>query len=452
MIDPQSGIVGSLAQKGWPAKPRDLILLFGSNPLPPVLAALLYGARQVHVITSAQVRARTDKALNWLKQKGIAVGKTEVLEDAQSPAEIAKKLEPFFLKHPGDLHYSGGTKAMAVHAHRLWRDANVQRIKTGECLASWLSSDGRFYFDDPSLYPYDMRFEPALTLEDLWHLHRLDEPTWSDEHIEDNKREIAHCIAELHKKDADFYRIIIPRLYGIKEAWFEGIPAPIPVAGSVIISKESRGSGIKVSLINLGESRNFGDDSPFLSNTKELHKLLLNKDGTFDQVVEYMTSTALPKTHDDRRKARLNAAKWLYGDWLEVWLADVLSKMTSLDDSQELLFDEVRQDVKIKDNPEALQLDVVAIKGHRVFLFSCTVDQSNSIVKSKLMESRMRAEQMGGDLARFAVFSFHKKPENVLLEVRADGFDGYSDAHSFGWNHFNDLNTFTHEVRRWVLK
>ena len=97
-----------------------------------------------------------------------------------------------------------------------------------------------------------------------------------------------------------------------------------------------------------------------------------------------------------------------------------------------------------------MQLDVVAMRGARVFLFSCTVDSTKSLVKSKLMESRMRAEQLGGDLARYAVVSFSKTPDSILREVQADGFAGYNDAQVFGLTHFQDLPTFEEKLCTWV--
>lgn len=418
-----------------------LILLFGSNPLPPILAALHHGnGYEIHVISSEQVKDRTIRALEWLKTKGFTLGQTKYLPDVQSPSKIQAELGSFFRDYPGDLHYSGATKALAVHAHRLWSEANVQK----QARASWLSSNGMLHFDNPNLNDVDLRFEPQVCFEDLWSFHRNDTPKWSDEHLKDRPRKLANKIAELHQADIENYRKCLPKLYEVNKNEHLKLELPDMAAEGSICLKPSK--------LDLADKANFNDGSPLLKNTKALHEMLFGTDGTFDHICQYLKE-ALPKTHQGRREQRLSVAKWLYGEWLEVWLADKLRNLKETDEPRSrLLFDEVRQDVKVGGNDGALQLDVVAVRGHRSFLFSCTVDHHKALVKSKFMEASIRAKQLGGDLARFAIVSFYKNDTSILDEVRADGFNGYGDARSFEWKHFMSEEIFNSELRDWVLK
>lgn len=52
------------------------------------------------------------------------------------------------------------------------------------------------------------------------------------------------------------------------------------------------------------------------------------------------------------------------------------------------------------------EIDVALIRGHRVFVVSCTTTKKLDRCKSKLFEVAMRARQMGGDLARSALVCF----------------------------------------------
>src|SRR5690606_10157904 len=49
------------------------------------------------------------------------------------------------------------------------------------------------------------------------------------------------------------------------------------------------------------------------------------------------------------------------------------------------------------------EVDVALIRGHRLYVVSCTTAQEKALCKSKLFEVAMRARHMGGDLARSAL-------------------------------------------------
>ncbi len=416
----------------------ELTVLVGSNPLPPVVAVLALLPCKVHVVYTAQVKIRADRLIDFLKKKELKIGEQLPLSSENDPASLRVQFEAFFQAHPGGLHYSGGTKAMAVHAHAAWQKVRKTEKNYEPWMGNWLGSDGKLYFDGAVGF-WSLLDEPKLTFGEIWNLHTGTRPACKNEHREPEKLAIARRIAQLNQQKLEEYRKSLPRIYA----------STVPVVALC----EKPAVFLKVEAINLARYENFKEGNPainaLLEPTGSLHSLLFEETpGTYDDVVTRLDGKVGKMT----AKRRCDAAKWLYGEWLEVWLADVLASITESDSSEVGLFDEVVQDIKVEDNPNALQIDVAAVRGNRVFVFSCTVDESKPLVKSKLFEARMRAEQLGGDLARFAVFSFYKKgAEAILEEVAAEGFAGYGDARSFAWEHFTDTEKLNTDLRQWVL-
>jgi hypothetical protein len=140
----------------------------------------------------------------------------------------------------------------------------------------------------------------------------------------------------------------------------------------------------------------------------------------------------LGKSSSAKRK-RKDTSTWLWGDWLEVWLDGYLSDLR--DAQGALLFDEVHQDVEVeKAGKGHFQADVVAVRGHRAYLFSCTTN-SKGMVKSKLFEAKQRVVKLGGEHARVALVSMHDKPLEILKEAVEDGWTGYDEDRVFGRDH-----------------
>ncbi|MCU0288507.1 MAG: hypothetical protein MUF15_19195 [Acidobacteria bacterium] len=93
--------------------------------------------------------------------------------------------------------------------------------------------------------------------------------------------------------------------------------------------------------------------------------------------------------------------QFICGKWLEYYLNKSLEKINN----------ELNIKLSIGMNVEAeyekrnCEIDVIAMKGHQVFLFSCTTSQKIKIVKQKAFEALFRAEQLGGEHAKVIVVS-----------------------------------------------
>ena len=85
------------------------------------------------------------------------------------------------------------------------------------------------------------------------------------------------------------------------------------------------------------------------------------------------------------------------GRWLEWWTANQVAACAP----------GCKPDVSVhctrKKQARDFEIDVALIRGHRLFVASCTTSRKLDRCKSKLFEVAMRARQMGGDLARSAL-------------------------------------------------
>ena len=110
-----------------------LMLLVGSNPLPNAVAGRLLTKPEgeialFHTPDSANV-AKNLKV--WLESKGNKVGSQIEIRDEADPVDITSKVKGYLKDkmplNPG-LHYTGGTKAMAVHA---WQAVEQWAVGSG---------------------------------------------------------------------------------------------------------------------------------------------------------------------------------------------------------------------------------------------------------------------------------------------------------------------------------
>ncbi len=95
--------------------------------------------------------------------------------------------------------------------------------------------------------------------------------------------------------------------------------------------------------------------------------------------------------------------RFLGGGWLEIAVAAWIRDATSLTPSQGVYW---------QLGGRAFEIDVALVRGHRLYVVSCTTDNKLGLCKSKLFEVAMRARQLGGDLARSAVVCLIDKQDS----------------------------------------
>jgi len=82
-----------------------------------------------------------------------------------------------------------------------------------------------------------------------------------------------------------------------------------------------------------------------------------------------------------------------------------------------------------------MELDVVAIKGFRLFVFSCSVDTGKGLLKEKLFEARNRAARLGGEHAKAALVCMSGNPLDILKTVTEEHWEGHDTLRVFGADH-----------------
>jgi hypothetical protein len=432
---------------------EEQVLLVGSNPLPVVVAALaLRPERGVHLVYTAEVKPRTERIAEMLKAKGVQVRSLVLLNEPRSGARIREALAAQF-GHVDwtkvGLHYTGGTKPMvaAVHAH--W-----SALRKCAAQASYLGDDAKLRFEsERSPTEISLRDDPQMTLAELTQLHAGITPERSDEHEKQSHADLARKIHAFVRESSCFddYRRLLPPIYGSRQDIFVSLIPKKDAEARKLETLQFRIDDMrKAESFDLTSERNFRSEAFGGPHYSALCEALGVPGATLDDVGDLLHQGSRPSKAEDLRERRLSDTKWLWGKWFEVWLAGVLQ--TARDDKDDPLFHEVHQNVELKrDGKPFFEADVVAVRGHRAFLFSCTVDATRSLVKSKLFEAGQRTAQLGGDHARFAVVSFHRDPDKIRKELEEDGWAGYDTARSFGEADLASADVLLAKIRLWVL-
>lgn len=144
-------------------RPSKLVLLVGSNPLPNYVAATMLKPSQVILLYTDA----TDGVAERLRQELMLLDSVErvrctPIADPLTRAGIDEACDRHLAD--ADLHYTGGTKMMATHVHRLWSE------KGGSGRASYLSDErAQLLFDHATARDIDvaMSFDALARLHDV---------------------------------------------------------------------------------------------------------------------------------------------------------------------------------------------------------------------------------------------------------------------------------------------
>lgn len=131
--------------------------------------------------------------------------------------------------------------------------------------------------------------------------------------------------------------------------------------------------------------------------------------------------------------------EWLYGKWLEHRVLDALNHLAGT-----LCLHECAQN--IVPNEVEFDVDVIALRGYQLFAFSCSTDTKKSLLKLKLFEAYIRARQLGGDEARVALVCCGDDPEGLEQEMQRD-VDPEGRIRVFGRKHLAELGE---HMKQWI--
>lgn len=238
------------------------------------------------------------------------------------------------------LNYTGGTKIMAAHARLAFHDAGG-----ADAQASYLDERKSVLRYDNG-YSIDISQHTFVTVDEILGLHGINRiPAGAQPKTEPNDQDVKRVVESVIDNPG-----LASELYGIHRK----------------------------------------DDGNLQALSKAIQDPL-----DLNHFVSGLSIQQLPE-HDWTKDTYKRWCKFLGGDWLEQWCGSLVRDITQ---KSEVL---VGVDCQRANNRQ-LEIDVVLIRGHRLYVISCTTHTKIGLCKSKLFEVAIRARQLGGDLARSAL-------------------------------------------------
>lgn len=391
----------SVAAEGLAQYQSDnLILLIGTNPLPNYVAArlLLKLNGRLHLVCSRNTASIAERLAKRFARDGLRCELRPVLSESR-PKEIYDAMRALAAGVEGTLglHYTGGTKAMSVHAYRAVKDACLDAV------CSYLDA-------------HELKMVIDAGMED-----------GGD--------------AEIHVDKA--VTLSVPEIAGLHNIEFRKVrntPILLPAARALKKDFESDRRWLAWAELNLMND----DDKRRPKPTEELREIRMPS-AEFPHIAQAFASLGAPADatlEDWARAAReftFNSdgikkfMRWLAGGyWLESIVLDALlqiKEVCELDDCG----------MGYEANQSKFEFDVAATRGYQLFAISCTTDDKDGKCKQKLFEGFERAKQIGGDEARTALACYSRDPVNLLDKFKRENFFAEGTVRVFGAEQLQDL-------------
>lgn len=384
-----------------------LLLLVGSNPVPNAVAGklLVKPGGTITLMCSEDSLGVAQRLKTWLSQDS-SISVLEPNDSQIDPADpqsickgVRKALENVSVQSVG-LNYTGGTKAMSVHAYRV-----VEQWCRSQNIPAKFS-----YLDARTL---TMVFDP----EDLESGQRPYKEYVGDAQQIKLKQLISFHNWKLHNQEPS--------------------PKPtFPETASLLkaaLSKEE-------CLFKWKEwIRNFKIES--LDNSA-----VWPVDSGICKVL-----TCLQQEHglSESTLSDREMRHWIQGKWLE----DVVL-LALINCSETRSLHECLKSVEA-DEPK-FELDVAAMRGYQLFAFSCSAKSRSNAkdeiykhkaeLKQKLFEVFIRARQLGGDEARVALVCLYEDPDGLRAEMKRE-VDPEERIQVFGYKHLADIDD---HIQNWI--
>ncbi len=409
-----------------------LFLLVGANPLPDWVAARLllreqgrlYFVHSDETLTTAQDLARYLTERYQMEKREYEKPEFVYVPNPYKAGAVYQTIRDRLSRigHGAiGLNYTGGTKVMSAHSHRA-----MDQIKAGlpTVVFSYLEAAAcTMRFDDNQEFPVGLAGDAKLDLQQLFKLHddfALAPPA---------KKTTAIPVAELLiKANSDFNN---------HKAWRSFCERNLKYPpGRPTGRMEKRPGNIKVDV--------------------DARPVALNLSGGLSPVADALTSgggNTLGDVVDGRRwgfKDAEDLAGWLDGGWIEHFVVKLLA-----DHKAAYKIDDYGRNItgRLKRFPaiNKFEIDVAAMRGYQLHVFSCYSGSDKGRAKQKLFEAVTRAQQLGGDQARAALVCCADDPIAIEREV-AQSWDLKDRVKVFGQR---DLLNLGHrdpnldELKKW---
>lgn len=399
-----------------PYKSDHLILLVGGNPLPNAVATeLLINEGGTITLLHSQVTASiAQKLRNWLVKKprlnSIVVTFKQI--DERSSKQIFEGVTAQLKRVEAEsvgLHYTGGTKTMAVHAYRAveqWAQNKPSPIY------SYLDAQTLSLVIDSDPSPILLRGKVKLTFDDLLELHGWQKKSVTTEPI---LPQFADAMLKLYSHQADV------------EYWNKW-------KGNELHANCKKANANWKSNTELEKITLKWPKAPELAYVVEALQTELQQN---EVGLDLKSATKASGLH----KAQEFCKQLDGGYWLETCVLQALQKISESHSLHDIC---MNIHVPLGNNKDDFEFDVVAMGGYQLYGFSCCTDDARGLLKHKLFEAYVRAQQLGGDEARAALVCSIDDPNGLEREMRRD-----ISPHIkvFGRQHLANLSA---ELARWI--
>ncbi|WP_204101929.1 MULTISPECIES: DUF1887 family CARF protein [Spirulina sp. CCY15215] len=374
-----------------------LFLLIGENPLPNYVAAklLLNKGGFLYLVHTSGTNAQAIRLRKILDREIEDYQPSQLvsLEDYDSDAyriqrKILEQVESLKDGKVG-MNYTGGTKAMAVHAYRAMLQATQN--KGQEAVFSYL---------DPR------RLEMCIDREDGDRIRIKIEPKTLSVDLK--------IVFELH-------------------AWsLVSKPSETPIHPSAaekfakFHAREDYGKHWRKwcdnTLRDLTKSKKGGWPASE-QELKQVEPLELDSLESYSDIKSALSclgvtenTLSIQSLNGQEFKKLKHICKWLDGEWLEHY---VLHKIKEISNEKEIHDSAVSFNMAVAGSKEnKFEFDVAFMRGYQLFAISCTADSTKHLCKQKLFEAYIRARQLGGDEARVALVCCASQKD--ILKLRTE--------------------------------
>ncbi|OIP68752.1 MAG: hypothetical protein AUK48_15325 [Oscillatoriales cyanobacterium CG2_30_44_21] len=395
---------------------ENLFLLMGGNPLPNYIAAisLLAPKGNALLLHTSQTKLQAERLQSVLsKYQSFTTALLIDIGNLQSDSYAiyqAMQQVANSLKTSVGLNYTGGNKAMAVHAYRAITDVHPHAV------CSYLDANTlEMYFDSNEQHSNHLKVLPKLSLAELFELHGLiwrspplDAPILPElatqfanyfQSFESAKEWRLWCNQELNVKTKEYRQ----------QFWLE----EVDLANLAPLSLQKLSRGWRKILENIGATQN---------------RLSLKSSFQYG----FHSCTIL--------------CEWLDGIWLEHYVLDQVQQIATKLDIQECKMS-FRIDEQSSQNRrwEKFEFDVAFVRNYQLFAISCTTSGDRKICKQKLFEAHARARQLGGTEARVGLVCCNNRPDTLREELEVQKRDRKIAV--FGRQ---DLSNLGQKILNWV--
>jgi hypothetical protein len=393
-------------------KTQHLFVLVGGNPLPNYVAVqlLLERGGTLHLLTSAGTAAIGRRIAELAHRSGceFTAPPYDSLEDPGSRSAIVSFFEKQVKPLTGSigLHYTGGTKAMAVHAFQELRKRYPQAV----CTYLDARTLQMRHTEDPGCIPVGMAVQPSAV--DLVLLHNIP-LAYFVVGLDDQLVPLYQALAAAHATPAgqqaydDWCRVTLRRGNGKLMEKRGHLPADgrlfYPTAPELAQVAE-------VMRAIFGIPGDAFDPEQVRQRLKLQRVLAKATPGMEQQILEFQPSVVEVLPLDE-------LIRYLDGTWVEHLTFDAFRKVEPKYRPHDIAMSlKTKQTVN---DPYDFEFDVAAMRGYQLYAVSCTRSNERSTCKSKLFEAAIRATQIGGEEAKVGLVCCDKDPQVLERQLQS---------------------------------